>query len=227
MLLEEAMQPSSVVDSFVSTCGRRENHLVVGRLELFLVGNDCFVGLLTDENLSSTGLLGLEEDDTKALGVGLTLLEVAEGRTNDILDATCSIQEKLHHGERPAAVLARDLKDSLQFGFSVGFVLSVSFLVALGFERPAVDAKPEAVTEIECEGCLELLLCRLTVLLVVGFLVVFLPQPIEVVVNVVLGEVLCLTHDLDEVLDMLLVSSLGLRSLSSKLRLPSGLLGRL
>ena len=64
-------------------------------------------------------------------------------------------------------------------------------------------------------------------LLVVGFLVVFLPQPIEVVVNVVLGEVLCLTHDLDEVLDMLLVSSFGLRSLSSKLRLPSGLLGRL
>ena len=226
MLLEEATQPSSLVERRISATARLKHDLVVGRLELFLVGNDCFVGLLTDENLSSTGLLGLEEDDTKALGVGLTLLEVAEGRTNDILDATCSIQEKLHHGERPAAVLARDLKDSLQLGFGVGFVLSVSFLVALGFERPAVDAKPEAVTEIECEGCLELLLCRLTVLLVVGFLVVFLPQPIEVVVNVVLGEVLCLTHDFDEVHDMLLVGSLGLRSLASELRLPFGLLGR-
>ena len=71
-----------------------------------------------------------------------------------------------------------------------------------------------------------MLLCRLAVLLDVGLLFVYLPQLIEVVVNIVLGEVLGLSHDLDEVLDMLLVSSLGLRSFPSKLRLPSGLLER-
>ena len=146
MLLEEAMQPSSLVERRISATARLKHDLVVGRLELFLVGNDCFVGLLTDENLSSTGLLGLEEDDTKALGVGLTLLEVAEGRANDILDATCSFPKKFHHRERFAAVRLRDIENSLPLVSGVGFVLPLSLLVALDFERPGVDAQPEAVT---------------------------------------------------------------------------------
>ena len=120
-----------------------------------------------------------------------------------------------------------DVENPLPLVSGVGFVLPVSFLVALDFERPGVDTQPEAVTEIECEGCLELLLCGLAVLLDVGFLFVFLPQLIEVFVNIVLGKVLGMTHDLDEVLDVLLVRSLGLRSFARKLRLPSGLLGRL
>ena len=124
-------------------------------------------------------------------------------------------------------MLACDIENSKPFIFAVGFMLSLSLLIALDFERPGIDAQPEAVTEIEFEGCLELLLCRLTVLLVIGFLFVFLPQLMEVVVNIVLGKVLGMTHDLDEVLDILLVRSLGLRSFARKLRLPSGLLGRL
>ena len=134
MLLEEAMEPSSVVDRFVSTSGRREHHLIVWRIELFLVRNDCFEGLLADQNLSRARLLGFEMDDSKALRVGLAFLEVDEGRANDILDATCSFQEYLDHGKRLAAVLARDLENSLQLVFGVGFVLSVSFLVALDLE---------------------------------------------------------------------------------------------
>ena len=68
-----------------------------------------------------------------------------------------------------------DVENPLPLVSGVGFVLPLSFLVALDFERPGVDTQPEAVTEIECEGCLELLLCRLAVLLDVGFLFVFLP----------------------------------------------------
>ena len=52
-----------------------------------------------------------------------------------------------------------DVENPLPLVSGVGFVLPLSFLVALDFERPGVDAQPEAVTEIECEGCLELLLC--------------------------------------------------------------------
>ena len=163
----------------------------------------------------------------KALGVRLNLLNIVEGRTNDILDTTCSLPEKLNHGGRFTAMAACDIENLNPFLFVEGFMLPLSFFVALDFERPGVDAQPEAVTEIECEGCLELLLCRLAVLLDVGFLFVFLPQLIEVFVNIVLGKVLGMTHDLDEVLDVLLVRSLGLRSFARKLRLPSGLLGRL
>ena len=90
MLREEPMQPSSVVDRLVGARGRREHHLIVGRLELFLVRSDGIVRQLAYQNLSRLGLLGFEMDDAKALGVGLNLLDIAEGRTNDILDATCS-----------------------------------------------------------------------------------------------------------------------------------------
>ena len=146
MLLKEAMQPSSLVYSFISTSGRREHHFIVGRLELFLVSNDCIVRQLANENLSRFGLLGLEMDDAKALGVGLNLLDIAEGRANDILDATCSFPEKSHHRERFAAVRLRDIENSLPLVSGVGFVLPLSLLVALDFERPGVDAQPEAVT---------------------------------------------------------------------------------
>ena len=146
MLLKEAMQPSSLVDRFISTSGRREHHLIIGRLELFLVSNDCIVRQLANENLSRFGLLGLEMDDAEALGVGLNLLDIAEGRANDILDATCSFPKKSHHRERFAAVRLRDIENSLPLVSGVGFVLPLSFLVALDFERPGVDAQPEAVT---------------------------------------------------------------------------------
>ena len=52
-----------------------------------------------------------------------------------------------------------DVENPLPLVSGVGFVLPLSFLVALDFERPGVDTQPEAFTEIECEGCLELLLC--------------------------------------------------------------------
>ena len=95
----------------------------------------------------------------KALGVRLNLLNIVEGRTNDILDTTCSLPEKLNHGGRFTAMAACDIENLNPFLFVEGFMLPLSFLVALDFERPGVDTQPEAVTEIECEGCLELLLC--------------------------------------------------------------------
>ena len=95
----------------------------------------------------------------KALGVRLNLLNIVEGRTNDILDTTCSLPEKLNHGGRFTAMAACDIENLNPFLFVEGFMLPLSFFVALDFERPGVDAQPEAVTEIECEGCLQLLLC--------------------------------------------------------------------
>ena len=59
MLLKETMQPSSVVDRLVGARGRREHHLIVGRLELFLVRSDGIVRQLAYQNLSRLGLLGL------------------------------------------------------------------------------------------------------------------------------------------------------------------------
>ena len=84
-----------------------------------------------------------------------------------------------------------------------------NLLGALGLEKIKIEIQLEAVFQIKVKSCLELQLCRPTLPFSKVLLHILIVNSDEIVVDIILTEVLRLALYLDEIQNMLLVTTLA------------------
>ena len=125
MSLKESVQPSSLIQSWISAIARLEHHIIIFCTDLILVFEHSIIDFLSKIYISIAALFCLEMHKSQAICIRFEVFEIFEFWTNNILYSKRTYKQQLYHCIGAWTVLLCDSHDLIKFFITI--VLMASF----------------------------------------------------------------------------------------------------
>ena len=122
---KESMEPSSLIQSWISTTARLEHHIIIFCFDRLLVLKHCIIGFLIKIYFSTAALFCLEMHQSQAIYIWSEAFDIFELWTHNILNSKRTLKQQLYHCIGAWTVLLCDSHDLIKFFIAV--VLMASF----------------------------------------------------------------------------------------------------